>query len=139
MLMIRFRLTILDEQGTEEVVTRLEILYLPPSLMRVSMAPLFLMLSERVLMNCLVDLMPYASQTRVSWPQKNCAMVEPSSTAGVSEKMVSVTASGDVENRISRLQVLFDVILGVWSSSMPGGDIESVLDAGWGCPCKEWA
>ena len=30
------------------------------------MAPLFLMLSERVLMNCLVDLMPYASQTRVS-------------------------------------------------------------------------
>ena len=21
---------------------------------------------------------------------------------------------------------------------MPGGDIESVLDAGWGCPCKNW-
>ena len=79
-------------------------------------------------MKCLVDLMPYASQTRVSWPQKNWAMVEPSSTAGVSGKMVSVaTASlhlGDVENRISRLKVLFDVILGVWSSSMPGGDIE---------------
>ena len=51
------------------------------------MAPLFLMLSERVLMNCLVDLMPYASQTRVSRPQKNWAMVEPSSTAGVSEKI----------------------------------------------------
>ena len=30
------------------------------------MAPHLLMLSERVLMNCLVDLMPYASQTRVS-------------------------------------------------------------------------
>ena len=54
------------------------------------MAPRFLMLSERVLMNCLVDLMPYASQTRVSQPQKNWAMVEPSSAAGVSEKMVSV-------------------------------------------------
>ena len=51
----------------------------------------------------------------------------------------SFTASGDVENRIARLKVLLDVILGVWSSSMPGGDIESVLDAGWGCPCKEWA
>ena len=76
------------------------------------MAPRFLMLSERVLMNCLVHLMPYASQTRVSRPQKNWAMVE---------------------------QVLFDVILGVWSSFMPGGGIESVLDAGWGCPCKKWA
>ena len=51
----------------------------------------------------------------------------------------SFTASGDVENRIARLKVLFDVILGMWSSPMPGGDIESVLDAGWGCPCKEWA
>ena len=40
------------------------------------MAPRFLMLSERVLMNCLVDLMAYASQSRVSWPQKNWAMVE---------------------------------------------------------------
>ena len=91
------------------------------------MAPLFLMLSERVLMNCLVDLMPYVSQTRVSRPQKNWAMVEPSSTAGVSEKegvcCNSFTVSGDVENRIARLKVLFDVILGVWSSSMPGGDI----------------
>ena len=74
-------------------MTRLEISYLPPSLMRVSMAPHFLMLSERVLMNCLVDLMPYASQTRVSWPQKNWAMVEPSSTAGVSDKMVSVATA----------------------------------------------
>ena len=74
-------------------MTRLEISYLPQSLMRVSMAPLFLMLSERVLMNCLVDLMPYASQTRVSWPQKNWAMVEPSSTAGLSEKMVSVATA----------------------------------------------
>ena len=43
----------------------------------------------------------------------------------------SFTASGDVENRIVRLKVLFDVILGVWRSPMPGGDIESVLDAGW--------
>ena len=124
-------------------VTRLEISYLPPSLIRVSMAPLFLMLSERVLMNCLVDLMPKASQTRVSRPQKNWAMVEPSSTAGVSEKMVSVcnsfTASRDVENRITGLKMLFDVVLGVWGRSMPGGDIESVLDAGWRCPCKEWA
>ena len=33
--------------------------------------------------------------------------------------------------------MLFDVILGVWSSPMPGGDIESVLDAGWGCPGKK--
>ena len=49
------------------------------------------------------------------------------------------TASGDAENRIARLKVIFNVILGVWSSSMPGGDIESVLDAGWGCPCKKWA
>ena len=106
------------------------------------MAPHFLMLSERVLMNCLVDLMPYASQTRVSRPQKNWAMVEPSSTAGVSEKMVSVaTASlclGMLKTGL-RDKVLFDVILGVWSSSMPGGDVESVLDAGWGCPCKKWA
>ena len=31
------------------------------------------------------------------------------------------------------------IILDVWSSSMPGGDIESVLDAGWGCPGKKWA
>ena len=44
-------------------------------------------------MNCLGDLMPYASQTRVSQPQKNLAMVEPSSTAGVSEKMVSVATA----------------------------------------------
>ena len=48
-------------------------------------------------------------------------------------------ASGDDENRIARLKVIFNVILGVWSSSMPGGDIESVLDAGWGRPCKKWA
>ena len=124
-------------------MTRLEISYLPPSLMRVSIAPLFPMLSERVLMNCLVDLMPYASQTRVSRPQKNCVMIEPSSTAGVSETMGSVaTASlrlGISQTGFARLKVLFDVILSVWSSPMPGGDIESVLDAGWGCPCKEWA
>ena len=74
-------------------MTCLEISYLPPSLMRVSTAPHFLMLSERVLMNCLVDLMPYASQTRVSRPQMNWAMIEPSSTAGVSEKMVSVATA----------------------------------------------
>ena len=43
----------------------------------------------------------------------------------------SLTASGDVENRIARLKVLFDVILAMWSSPMPGGDIESVLDARW--------
>ena len=124
-------------------VTRLEISYLPPSLMRVSIAPLFLMLSERVLMNCLVDLMPYASQTRVSRPQKNWAMIEPSSTAGVSETMGSVaTASlrlGISQTGFARLKMLLDVILGMWSSSMPGCDIESVLDGGWGCPCKEWA
>ena len=41
----------------------------------------------------------------------------------------SFTASGDVENRIARFKVLFDVILGMWSNSMAGGDIESVLDA----------
>ena len=68
-------------------------------------------------------------------------MVEPLSTAGVSEKMVSVaTASlrlGMLKTGL--LKVLFDVILGMWSRHMPGGDIESVLDAGWGCPCKEWA
>ena len=57
------------------------------------MAPRFLMSSVRVLMNCLVDLMPYASQTKVSRPQKNWAMVEPSSTAEVSEKMVSVATA----------------------------------------------
>ena len=51
----------------------------------------------------------------------------------------SLTTSGDAENRIARLKVLLDVILGVWISSMPGGDIESVLDAGWGCPCKKLA
>ena len=44
-------------------------------------------------MNRLVDLMPYASQTRVSWPQKNWAMVEPSSTAEASEKTVSVATA----------------------------------------------
>ena len=107
------------------------------------MAPCFLMLSERVLMNCLVDLMPYASQTRVSRPQKNWAMVEPSSTAAVSEKMVSVaTASlrlGMLKTGLRDLKCFFDVILGMWSSSIPGGDIESVLDARWGCPCKKWA
>ena len=70
-------------------------------------------------------------------------MVEPSSTAGVSEKMVSVcnsfTAPGDVEDRITRFKMLFDVIL-VCVEQIPClcGDIESVLDAGWGCPCKEW-
>ena len=57
------------------------------------MAHRFLMLSEKVLMNFLVDLMPYASQTRVSRPQKNWAMVEPSSTEGMSEKMVSVATA----------------------------------------------
>ena len=105
------------------------------------MAPRFLMLSERVLMNCLVDLMPQASQTRVSRPQKNWAMVEPSSTAGVSGKMVSVaTASLRLGMlKTARRKVLLDVILGMWSSPMPGGDIENVLDAGWGCPCKKWA
>ena len=100
------------------------------------MAPHFLMLSERVLMNCLVDLMPYASQTKISLPQKNWDMVGPSSTPGVSEKMMSVaTASLHLGILKTGLRDLpFNVLLGVWSSSMPGGDIESVLDAGWGCP-----
>ena len=44
-------------------------------------------------MMCLVHLMPYASQTRVLRPQKNSSMVEPTSTAGVSEKMVSVATA----------------------------------------------
>ena len=37
---------------------------------------------------------------------------------------------------VIRLRV---IMLDMWSSSMPGGDIESVLEAGWGCPCKQWA
>ena len=78
------------------------------------MDPRFLMLSERVLMNCLVDLMPYASQTRVSRPQKNWAMVDPSSTAGVSEKMVSVA-----------------------TASLHVGMLKTGL-RGWGCPCTKW-
>ena len=77
------------------------------------MAPRFLMLSERVLMNCSVDFMSYASQTRVSQPQKNWAMVEPSSTAGVSEKMVSIA-----------------------TASLCVGMLKTGLR---GCPCKKWA
>ena len=57
------------------------------------MAPLFLILSVRVLMNCFVLLMPYASHTKVSWPQKNWAMVDPSAMAGVSEKTVAVATA----------------------------------------------
>ena len=79
------------------------------------MDPRFLMISERALMNCLVDLMPYASQTRVSRPQKNWAMVDPSSTAGVSEKMVSIA-----------------------TASLHVGMLKTGLRI-WGCPCTKWA
>ena len=57
------------------------------------MAPVFLILSGRVLMNCLVLLIPYASHTKVSRPPKNWAMVDPSAMAGVSEKTVSVATA----------------------------------------------
>ena len=57
------------------------------------MAPLFLMLSERVLMNCFVDLMPYESQTRVSRPQKIGPWLNHHQQQGVSEKMVSVATA----------------------------------------------
>ena len=70
MLMIRFRLIILDEQGTEEISDSLgDFIFASITDEGIHGSP-FLMLSERVLMNCLVDLMPYASQTRVSRPQK---------------------------------------------------------------------
>ena len=67
--------------------TKLEVLF------TYFMAPLFLILSARVLMNCLVLLMPYASQTEVCLPQKNWVIVAPSAVAGVSGKTVSVATA----------------------------------------------
>ena len=55
--------------------------------------PLNLMLSSKVLTNCLEDFMEYTSETKELLPTNICAMVTPESIAGVSEKRVSVTAS----------------------------------------------
>ena len=64
-------------------------------------------------MNCLVLLMPYASHTKVSWPQQNWAMVDPSEMAGVSEKTVSMaTASFHLGMlKISGFEMLLEIVL----------------------------
>ena len=55
-----------------------------------SIAPLLLMLSSRVLTNCFPHFIGKASATRVSLPTNTWACLTPLSTAGVSEKTVSV-------------------------------------------------
>ena len=45
-------------------------------------APLNLILSSKVLTNCLEERMGYTSETRESLPTKICAMVTPESMAG---------------------------------------------------------
>ena len=60
------------------------------SLNNLSMAPLLLILSSSVLTNCLPDFIGYTSATNESLPTKTCACLTPLSTAGVSEKIVSV-------------------------------------------------
>ena len=64
--------------------------------MSLNIAPLNLMISSRGLTNCLVDLKGNSSETRVILPTNIWAMVTPVSTAGVSEKMVSVATSSDL-------------------------------------------
>ena len=54
------------------------------------MAPLLLILSSSVLTNCLPDFIGYTSATNESLPTKTCGCLTQLSTAGVSEKIVSV-------------------------------------------------
>ena len=63
---------------------------LAESLRSLSIAPLLLMLSSRVLTNCFPHFIGKASATRVSLPTNTWACLTPLSTAGVSEKTVSV-------------------------------------------------
>ena len=80
-------------------------------------------------MNCLVDLMPYASQTKgYHGHRKIGPWLNHHQQRGCQRRWCL----------LQQLHCTLDVILGMWGSSMPGGDIESVLDAGWGCPCKKW-
>ena len=59
------------------------------------MSPLFLMLSSKVLTNCLSVFMPQISVTRFLAPTKSCAQVEKSSTAEALEHKVSVATGAD--------------------------------------------
>ena len=54
------------------------------------MAPLLLILSSSVLTNYLPDFIGYTSATNESLTTKTCAGLTPLSTAGVSEKIVSL-------------------------------------------------
>ena len=58
--------------------------------MSLFIAPLSLILSSRVLTNCLLDFNGYRSHTIDTHPTKNWADVTPLSNAGVSENTVSV-------------------------------------------------
>ena len=74
-------------------MTLLDISVLAESLRSLSIAPHLPMLSSWVLTNCFPLLIGYASATRVSLPTNTQAWLTPLSTAGVSEKTVSVATA----------------------------------------------
>ena len=57
---------------------------------KLSIAPLLLILASRVLTNCFPLIIGYEYATKVSLPINTWACLTPLSTAGVSEKIVSV-------------------------------------------------
>ena len=71
----------------------LDISVLAESLRSLSIAPLLLMMSSWVLTNCFPLFIGYASATRVSLPTNTWACLTQLSTAGVSEKTVSVATA----------------------------------------------
>ena len=69
------------------------------------------MLSSSVFTDCLPDFIGYTSATDESLPIKTCACLTPLSTAGVSEKIVSVATDscllGTFKCWVSTFQVSF--------------------------------
>ena len=71
-------------------MTLLDISVLEEALRSLSIAPQLLMYSSRVSINCFPLFIGQASVTKVSLPTNTWACLTPLSTAGVSEKTVSV-------------------------------------------------
>ena len=98
-----------------------------------------------MLINCLRFLIPYTSQTKVSCPQKNWAMVLPSSIAGVSLMTVSVATGsflhyvGNVKDWMVSLKVFLEVVIGRNHSSIVTGDLIGCLDNFFRLEAKVWS
>ena len=82
-------------------MTLLDFSVLAESLRSLSKAPHLLILSSRVLTNCFLLFIGYASATRVSLPTNTWACLTPQSTAGVSEKTVSVATASCLHGMLS--------------------------------------